>query len=146
MNIGRDTKAQLSNSEPIPKEKLQAGDLVFFQGTYREGVSHVGIYIGNGKFVHNSSNNGTIISSLDESYYKQHWLTGGRPNGVINTGSSVETENVGFSDKLKEWLGINKIMKNVSVIVIVALCIIGAVLFFLSAWDIDPIAQSKKII
>lgn len=140
VNIGRDTTTQLSNVTKVSRENLQAGDLVFFQGTYRSGVSHVGIYIGDGNFIHNSSSDGVTINNLNESYYTKHWLTGGRVSGV-NVGtlstSNTGTINTGIGDTISDWLGINKIMKNVGVVVIIALCLIGGVLFFLGAWDID---------
>lgn len=49
------------------------GDLVFFD-TGGRGVSHVGIYVGFGEFVHSSTSNGVIISSLDDKYYKKRYL------------------------------------------------------------------------
>ena len=54
----------------IEKEDLEFGDLVFFAFGTR-GASHVGIYIGNGKFVHASERRGVIVSSLDEDTYAQ---------------------------------------------------------------------------
>ncbi|SDK13816.1 LysM peptidoglycan-binding domain-containing protein [Sediminibacillus albus] len=52
--------------------KPQLGDLVFFEGTYRAGISHLGIYIGNNQFIHAESN-GVKITSLDNSYWKSHF-------------------------------------------------------------------------
>ncbi|MGN7175579.1 LysM peptidoglycan-binding domain-containing protein [Cytobacillus sp. SAFR-174] len=50
----------------------QPGDLVFFENTYRQGISHMGFYIGNNQFIHASSN-GVEITSLENSYYKKHF-------------------------------------------------------------------------
>ncbi|WP_445488836.1 LysM peptidoglycan-binding domain-containing protein [Niallia sp. 03133] len=50
----------------------KVGDLVFFENTYKEGISHLGIYIGNNSFVHADSS-GVRITSLDNTYYKSHF-------------------------------------------------------------------------
>lgn len=77
-SIGRTTLEQVKKGKKVAKKSLQKGDLVFFQGTYRKGVSHVGIYIGSGKFIHCSSSGGVKISSLNGTYYVQHWMQGRR--------------------------------------------------------------------
>lgn len=59
------------------EEELCPGDLLFFK--IRKGrISHVGIYLGNGKFIHSSTQAGVIISSLSEPYYRTHFYAAGR--------------------------------------------------------------------
>ena len=91
INIGRDTRTQYAGGQHVTRDELQAGDLVFFQNTYRKGVSHVGIYIGNGKFIHNDSTRGVTEADLDSPYYRQHWLGGKRVSGAANTGEAARS-------------------------------------------------------
>jgi cell wall-associated NlpC family hydrolase len=58
---------------PVSVKELRAGDLLFFVTRGRR-VSHVGLYIGEGKFVHASSRSGGVItSSLSEAYYAKRY-------------------------------------------------------------------------
>lgn len=52
----------------------QPGDLVFFENTYKPGISHVGIYLGNNQFIHaGDERSGVTITSLSNSYYQSHF-------------------------------------------------------------------------
>ena len=51
----------------------QPGDLVFFENTYKQGISHMGIYVGDNKFVHASESNGVEITDLSNTYYQKHF-------------------------------------------------------------------------
>lgn len=65
---------QFKYGRPIAQPLLKPGDIVFFANTYKPGISHVGIYIGKRRFIHAASTRqGTIISSLDASPYKQKY-------------------------------------------------------------------------
>ena len=73
-NIGYGTWTQVSAGTPVSKANLQPGDLVFFQNTYTAGLSHVGLYIGNGQFIHaQNEETGVVISDLNSSYYGSRW-------------------------------------------------------------------------
>lgn len=55
----------------------QVGDLVFFSNTYKAGVSHVGIYVGNGQMI-SASGSSVNIASIQSSYWKSHFTGYGR--------------------------------------------------------------------
>jgi LysM repeat protein len=50
----------------------KAGDIVFFENTYKRGISHLGIYLGNNQFIH-SNDSGVMISNLQGAYYQAHF-------------------------------------------------------------------------
>lgn len=66
------TSAEGYYSRSYYVDKPQVGDLVFFENTYKKGISHVGIYLGNNEFIH-AGNDRVEISSLNNSYYKKHF-------------------------------------------------------------------------
>lgn len=59
------------------KDDLKEGDLVFFSINTKR-ISHVGVYLGNGMFVHASSSRGVMISELDMAYWKRYYSGAGR--------------------------------------------------------------------
>lgn len=81
ITLPRTTTEQYKVGTYVAKGDLQLGDLVFLQNTYRAGISHVGIYIGDGKIIHASSSKGVTTSSLSSSYYTKHYYGARR---VIN--------------------------------------------------------------
>ena len=64
---------QFAATQPVTQEDAQPGDLVFFT-TYLPGPSHVGIYLGSGRFVHASSSRGVIETGLDDPYFAPRFL------------------------------------------------------------------------
>jgi cell wall-associated NlpC family hydrolase len=78
--ISRDLWGQYNTGSRIGRDALQPGDVVFFQNTYRPGLSHDGIYIGGGQFIQAASENtGVIVSSLSEPYWAARYLGARRP-------------------------------------------------------------------
>lgn len=73
--IPRTTDTQFHVGTFVPANQLQVGDLVFFGNTYRNGVSHVGIYLGNDQFIHASETAGKVIVSKlwENPYYAAHY-------------------------------------------------------------------------
>lgn len=59
-SISRTTLSQFAESETVSTP--EPGDLIFFANTYRPGISHVGIYIGNGQWVHSGGSKAEVLS------------------------------------------------------------------------------------
>jgi len=79
IDLTRSSYDMWKQSEAVEIEDLKDGDLVFFKINY-VSISHVGIYISNGNFIHSSTSKGVIISNLEEDYYKKRFCIGGRIN------------------------------------------------------------------
>lgn len=75
--IGNNSRNIFSMVNPVSKDELQEGDLVFFK-IHSRAISHVGVYLGNNKFAHASSSRGVMISNLNESYWQRYYYKGGR--------------------------------------------------------------------
>lgn len=73
ISIPRLADEQYNLGKEVKRNQLSPGDLVFFT-TYTAGVSHCGIYIGDGKFLHASSSKGVKIDSLDNEYWKPRFV------------------------------------------------------------------------
>lgn len=59
----------------VSKSKLTTGDLILFAtGKSKKQVSHVGIYMKDGKFIHASTSKGVMVNHIDENYYKKTWV------------------------------------------------------------------------
>ncbi|MDQ2807729.1 MAG: NlpC/P60 family protein [Chloroflexota bacterium] len=72
--MGRSMSSELASGTHISSSQLQPGDLVYFSNTYQRGISHIGIYIGNGKMVHaGDESSGVTVSDLWSSYWAAHY-------------------------------------------------------------------------
>jgi hypothetical protein len=72
LELPRVTYDQFKQGEPIAAEQLQPGDLLFFS-TNGSGPSHIGIYAGNGEFIHESPP-GVQVTRLDNPSYQKHFV------------------------------------------------------------------------
>jgi cell wall-associated NlpC family hydrolase len=73
ITLPRVSRSQYAEGKAVAKKDLQPGDLVFFFSTNKNVISHVGIYIGNGQFIHSSSSYGVIITELESTYYQTRY-------------------------------------------------------------------------
>lgn len=73
LNLPHQSGSQFEMGEYVSREELRPGDLVFFNTTGR-GVSHVGIFIGDGKFAHSSTSRGVVTNRLNDGYYAERFI------------------------------------------------------------------------
>jgi cell wall-associated NlpC family hydrolase len=72
VDLPRATAGQQFEGVSVRKDDLLPGDLVFFR---RRSVRHVGVYLGDGEFIHASSSRGVTVSNLSEGYYQDaYWM------------------------------------------------------------------------
>ena len=70
----RTPAAQFNLGTNVSKDNLKIGDIVFFANTYISGISHVGIYAGNGQFIHSPNSRSTVsYSDLTSGYWANHY-------------------------------------------------------------------------
>ncbi len=95
VRLPRRSSDQQKFCKKIDKDDLAPGDLVFFSPSKRGGrVSHVGIYIGRGEFIHASSSKGVMVSRLDQKYFVTHFHSAGRVPLRGHGGRSDRCESV----------------------------------------------------
>jgi len=83
IHLPRVSKEQAQRGQYVRAEQLKKGDLVFFDSKKSTQVSHVGIYLGKGDFIHASSAQDKVtISNLNSNYYSKHFKWGRRVSNV----------------------------------------------------------------
>lgn len=148
INIGRNTESQMSYGQKIQKNELTPGDLVFFADTYassyKNGVSHVGIYVGNNEFIHCSSGAATVVKSkLNSAYYQSHYLCARRLDADDgdkldindeNNNTNSNGDNINHNDNKHDinlkWYG------DLLVLIILILVVIAALVFGIKSFNI----------
>ncbi|MCX4027143.1 C40 family peptidase [Endozoicomonas sp. SM1973] len=74
LELPRSTKQQARTGKTVSLKNRRSGDLLFFKTS--RNYQHVGIYLGNNRFLHVSKSKGVIISKLNQSYWQRHyWKT-----------------------------------------------------------------------
>ena len=76
IDLPRTAREQYQNSSRISRTQLREGDLLFYNT--RGGISHVGIYLQNNKFVHAASSEGVMISDIFDPYWMRRFMGVGR--------------------------------------------------------------------
>ncbi|SDE82573.1 NlpC/P60 family protein [Fontibacillus panacisegetis] len=110
IKLPRTSAQQAKVGQSIDKKDLQPGDLVFFNdGSGKKNVSHVGISMGNNKFIQMGTNNGLKEADLTSNYWSSRYLSAKRIVGAVSPnykGSSGKTgsNDNNYKDKSQEWL------------------------------------------
>ncbi len=73
MSLPRSSGKQWKEGRIVPPATAVPGDLIFFRGGMFNGINHVGIYMGGNRFVHASSSNGVIYSTMTDPYYSRRF-------------------------------------------------------------------------
>lgn len=85
VQLPRSTDEQVTLGKEIARQELKPSDLIFFKTGRTQ--RHVGIYLGEGKFLHASTSRGVIISKLDNPYWKRNYWTARRAEEVVQLAS-----------------------------------------------------------
>ncbi len=81
ISLYRSSADQIKNTSPVKPDELRCGDLLFFK-IKGDKISHVGMYIASGRFVHASVQRGVVVNALSEDYYKKYFSSAGRIEGI----------------------------------------------------------------
>ncbi len=83
MQLPTNSASQFLEGLKVKRADMKPGDLVFFRTHGKRNISHVGIYISNGQFIHSPTTGQSVqVSSLDEAYWAKHFAGAKRPEGI----------------------------------------------------------------
>ena len=103
VKLPRTSRAQRDYTTSVNRRDLQPGDLVFFSTLKnRSGVSHVGLYIGNDRFIHASSSRGVVVSRLSDKYFVSNYHSSGRI-------AAMELKNAGYKNDVTQSMDIDRV-------------------------------------
>ena len=96
-SLERTSSDMYSQGTSVKKSELEPGDLVFFN-TSGKRISHVGIYIGSGKFIHASTSKGVIKTSINDKYYWGNKYVGAKRVANFSTAEAIAAATEDDSD------------------------------------------------
>ncbi|MEO8748432.1 MAG: C40 family peptidase [Rhodanobacter sp.] len=89
MQLPANAASQFVQGLKVSRGRLKTGDLVFFHTSGRRRISHVGIYLSNGRFIHAPTTGKSVeVSSLNESYWARHFAGARRPAAIVAAASN----------------------------------------------------------
>ena len=93
INLPRNSGKQHDYCRKISKKDLSTGDLVFFATTRgSKKVSHVGLYVGDGKMIHASTSRGVVCQNLSDDYYTRTFVGAGRIDSFASINKSKKSK------------------------------------------------------
>lgn len=105
VQLPRKSSAMHARAKKIEDSEIRAGDLLFFTTTSSGAISHVGIYLEDGKFIHSASDGpetGVIISTIKSGYWKTHYNSAGRIINISEDGRKNADKGKEKADEAKK--------------------------------------------
>ena len=94
--LPRVTETQLQSGTIVARDQIRPGDLVFFQP--EDEYNHVGVYLGDGTFVHASSSDGVTKSPIARDYWSRYYWTARRPLTPSSIPNELASELLAYQD------------------------------------------------
>jgi len=104
VSLPRSSSGLYTWTDSITLEAAQPGDLLFFRTGVNKNITHVGLYLGDGEFIHAASSGpktGVIISSLSEDYWARTYAGAGRAFPEVPSNFNLNTSDNKTEDKTK---------------------------------------------
>ena len=92
IELPRTSREQAHSGEKVDRGSLSFGDLIFFCSRSKKRITHVGIYLADGKFIHSARKHGVGVSSLSDGYFRRHFVTARRVLSDSPDLSAIGTE------------------------------------------------------
>ena len=101
INLPRTSADQFRVGKSVSKDELQPGDLVFFSNTYKTGISHTGIYLGNDEFI-SAKSRGVLKANIKTDPYWAHKYAGAKRISTVKVAFDQVDVQVPMSDMFKD--------------------------------------------